>query len=250
MATLHTKEFMNLQQSLLNTERRMLVYNSSIAKKIAKNFSDKVNLLEFGAGIGTLANYFKTTKGLKPKCLEIDPNLKRILVDRGFKCYDNMQQVDELFDGVYTSNVLEHIEDDVHALKQIRSVMKPKSNLVVYVPAFQCLYSSWDNSVGHHRRYNKKELLSKMDDAGFDVTKVFYVDSLGFFASFAARILKHRASTKLKDEKAANYHVASPLVLFIYDRLFYRVSRIFDFLGFRYIFGKNILAVAKVKEKI
>jgi 16S rRNA A1518/A1519 N6-dimethyltransferase RsmA/KsgA/DIM1 with predicted DNA glycosylase/AP lyase activity len=60
---------------LMNTERSMLVYNSSIAKKIAKNFPYKGNVLEFGAGIGTLATLFKTTEGLKPKCLETDPNL-------------------------------------------------------------------------------------------------------------------------------------------------------------------------------
>ena len=128
--------------------------------------------------------------------------------------------------------------------------MKPQSNLVVYVPAFQCLYSSWDNSVGHRRRYNKKELLFKLDVAGFDVTKVIYVDALGFFASFAARIFGYKKSTELKDEKIANYRVADARVLILYDRLVYRVSRIFDFIGFRYIFGKNILAVAKVKKKI
>jgi SAM-dependent methyltransferase len=243
VVTLYIKE-------LMNTERCMLIYNSSIAKKISKNFPCKGNLLEYGAGIGTLATLFQATKGLKPKCLEVDLNLKRVLVDRGFKCYDNIQQIDELFDGVYTSNVLEHIEDDVHVLQQIRSVMKPQSNLVVYVPAFQCLYSSWDNSVGHHRRYNKKELLFKLDVAGFDVTKVIYVDTLGFFASFVARIFRYKKSAELKDEKIASYHVADARVLIFYDRLFYRVSRIFDFIGFRYIFGKNILAVAKVKKKI
>ena len=233
---------------LMNTERSLLVYNSSIAKKIAKNFPDKGNLLEFGAGIGTLATLFKTIKGLKPKCLEIDSNLKRVLVGRGFECYDNVQQIDELFDGVYTSNVLEHINNDVHALKQIRSIMKPQSNLVIYVPAFKCLYSSWDASVGHHRRYDKKEILFKLDAAGFEVTKIFYVDSLGFFASFAARIFGYKGSTKL-DEKTANYHVADARVLIFYDRLIYRVSRFFDFIGFRYILGKNIFVVAKVKKK-
>ena len=95
----------------------MLVYNASLSKKIYKSFPCKGNLLEYGAGIGTLATLLKTTEGLKPKCLEIDPTLKRILVERGFKCYDNIDQIDELFDGVYTSNVLEHINNDVHALK-------------------------------------------------------------------------------------------------------------------------------------
>ena len=130
-----------------------------------------------------------------------------------FDCYDNINQIDELFDGVYTSNVLEHIKDDVHALKQIRSVMKPQSNLVVYVPAFKCLYSPWDASVGHLRRYEKKELLSKLDAAGFEVTKIIYVDTLGFFASLIARIIGYKKSTELKDEKTVSYQVADARVL-------------------------------------
>ena len=126
--------------------------------------------------------------------------------------------------------------------------MKPQSNLVIYVPAFKCLYSSWDASVGHHRRYDKKEILFKLDAAGFEVTKIFYVDSLGFFASFAARIFGYKGSTEL-DEKTANYHVTDARVLIFYDRLIYRVSRLLDFIGFRYILGKNIFVVAKVKKK-
>ena len=128
--------------------------------------------------------------------------------------------------------------------------MKSQSKLVIYVPAFQCLYSSWDASVGHHRRYDKKELLLKLDAAGFEVTKIFYVDALGFFASFAARMFEYKKSINLEGEKKVNFHVADKRILIFYDRLFYRVSRFFDFIGFRYIFGKNILAVAEVKKGI
>ena len=72
----------------------MLVYNASLSKKIYKSFPCKGNLLEYGAGIGTLATLFEAREGLKPKCLEIDPDLKRVLVERGFKCYDNIEQID------------------------------------------------------------------------------------------------------------------------------------------------------------
>ena len=93
-----------------------------------------------------------------------------------------------------------------------------------------------------------EESVRVLDAAGFEVVKFFYVDSLGFFASFAARIFGYKGSTKL-DEKTANYHVADARVLIFYDRLIYRVSRFFDFIGFRYILGKNIFVVAKVKKK-
>ncbi len=62
----------------MTTERCMRVYNASISKKIFKSFPCKGNLLDFGAGIGTLATLFEVREGLKPKCLEIDPILKHV----------------------------------------------------------------------------------------------------------------------------------------------------------------------------
>jgi hypothetical protein len=89
-------------KDLMNTERCLLVYNSSIWKKISKNFACKGSLLEISAGIGTIATLFEAREGIKPKFLEIDTNLKHVIMERGFKCYNNIEQIDELFDGVYT----------------------------------------------------------------------------------------------------------------------------------------------------
>jgi 2-polyprenyl-3-methyl-5-hydroxy-6-metoxy-1,4-benzoquinol methylase len=103
--------------------------------------------------VGTLAQNWEVKTGIKPECLEIDNSLRTMLVDRGFKCHDKPESVTKTYDGIYTSNVLEHIEDDVETLRKIHGMLKPGCNLVIYVPAFMCLYSELDSSIGHYRRY-------------------------------------------------------------------------------------------------
>ena len=49
---------------------------------------------------------------MKPECLEIDDSLRNMLINRGFKCYDKPGSITKTYSGIYTSNVLEHIEND------------------------------------------------------------------------------------------------------------------------------------------
>ena len=65
-------------------------------------------------------------------------------------------------DLIYTSNVLEHIDDDLAALKQLRATLSPGGRIAIYVPAMQVLYSDMDRSLGHYRRYGRQELLAKL----------------------------------------------------------------------------------------
>lgn len=74
---------------------------------------------------------FKT--GVKPYCLEIDPNLLAVIKKRGFKCYQSFDRIKKKFDLIYTSNVLEHIKDDQLALNKLNSKLKDDGQLVIYV---------------------------------------------------------------------------------------------------------------------
>lgn len=69
---------------------------------------------------------------------------------------------DETVDLSYSLDVLEHIEDDRQAIRGTYRVLKPRSLLVVYVPAMPCHYSSMDEKVQHFRRYMRKELSNKL----------------------------------------------------------------------------------------
>ena len=83
------------------------------------------------------------------------------------------------FDSIVYVNVLEHIEDDAGELARIYESLRPGGHVCIFVPALQWLYSAHDASIGHYRRYYRKELISKLNTAGFEIVKVRYFDFAG-----------------------------------------------------------------------
>jgi glycosyltransferase involved in cell wall biosynthesis len=72
-------------------------------------------------------------------------------------------------DTVICLNVLEHIEDDLEALRNIRSMLEDGGRVVILVPSGQSIFNSLDEELGHFRRYSEAQLREKMTTAGFDV---------------------------------------------------------------------------------
>ncbi len=219
---------------LIAVEKYFREYNRDIVSKMSSYLKNARSVLEFGAGIGTLALEWKAQTGIAPQCLEIYENQLKILKERGFECYKSIEEISHGFQGIYTSNVLEHIENDEETLCHLYSLLNKDSIMVIYVPAFMCLFSQMDSAVGHYRRYGKKELLDKVKRAGFKPLECYFVDSIGFFACLYLRLFGYKRNQDFMYAK----HMK------LYDRLLYPVSRIFDRLGLRYLFGKNILLVA------
>lgn len=83
------------------------------------------------------------------------------------------------FDTIVCANVLEHVQDDVLALKCMGSLLKPKGKIVLLVPCHQFLFSALDTAEGHFRRYSKKDVEAKAARAGFTITAAFWFN---FFA--------------------------------------------------------------------
>jgi len=94
-------------------------------------------------------------------------------------------------DTIVCINVLEHLADDAGVLDSMFRVLGESGSLVLVVPAFSFLFGSIDRVVGHYRRYGKKELRSKLTAAGFSVSDLFYMNSLGVAGWFLNnRVLK------------------------------------------------------------
>ena len=214
-------------------------YNNHIVDLILSVHNNESEILDFGAGCGTLAKIIRRKTKNSPTCIEIDEYLKSILTKIGFKVFDDINKTKDRYDFIYSSNVLEHIYDDVKSLKQLESKLTKNGTLVLYLPAFQILYSDLDRSVGHFRRYSKKRILKITSDAGFKIDKMFYVDSIGFFCSFIIQILGW--NTK--------FGVGSKNSLKLYDKFIFPVSRFLDALGFKYILGKNIFVSLKKSQQ-
>ncbi len=93
-------------------------------------------------------------------------------------------------DTVVAFNVLEHIKEDVPALRSIAHMLMPGGRVVVLVPALPALYGSLDVELGHVRRYTRRTLTAAIEKAGFSVERVFYfnvVGSLGWWLSARVR---------------------------------------------------------------
>lgn len=226
-------------QELIYAESNLKNYNESIVGKLGfylnDNFTPK-KVLDFGAGTGTLSEIWREKFKTSPICIEIDPELQKTLVNRGFQTFQAVSSLPFKVDSVFTSNVLEHIEDDLEALISIGKSLKEGGRLAIYVPAFQILYSTLDRNVGHFRRYSRKELISKLEKSGFIVERCVYSDSIGFIASLLVKILHFNKDGVLCSKSS----------LKVYDKIIYPVSLFLDLIGLQYVFGKNLIAFAKL----
>ena len=136
-------------------------YNESIVNFFIDNVDKKTkSVLDFGAGIGTLAEIFYKKTSIKPECFEICKESQKILLQKGFKLQNEFLN-EEKYDLIYSSNVLEHIERDYETVADIKKMLKKDGHLIIFVPAFNFLFSEFDFKVGHFRRYNV-EMLKKI----------------------------------------------------------------------------------------
>ena len=131
-------------------------------------------------------------------------------------------------DTVICMNVLEHIEDDVAALRALGAVLRPGGRLILQVPNYPRLFGSLDRSYGHFRRYSKGSLLAAAPPSLAPV-EAFYLDAAGMALSLANRMLL-RASMPTGGQ-----------ILF-WDRVVVPMSRLIDPVLARSV-GKSVVAI-------
>ncbi|MGX7680265.1 class I SAM-dependent methyltransferase [Jatrophihabitans sp. DSM 45814] len=83
------------------------------------------------------------------------------------------------YSAVVAFNVLEHIPDDVEALRAFGGLLEPGGRVVIFVPAFEVAMSRFDRAIGHQRRYTRQSLTEAMTAAGLEVRTAHYVNAIG-----------------------------------------------------------------------
>jgi SAM-dependent methyltransferase len=195
------------------------------------------HVLEVGAGYGTVTQYFVVGR----RVVAVDSSAACAATLRGrFSGLPNVEvshvelhdyRSQEPFDSVVMINTLEHIPDDVAALRAMRQVLRPGGRAIVYVPAFNALFSEFDRKVGHQRRYNRRMMAASMEEAGLSPIVLRYVNLLGLPAWLVfSRLLRREPS----DERAAEF----------WDRTGTVASRWIE-MRVRVPIGLNILAVGQ-----
>ena len=188
------------------------------------------DVLDCGAGTGNFALQ-RRSDGISVVCVEPYGCWRGSLSSSELAAYPDISDIPlKSLDCTYSRNVLEHIEDDRATLEAIHERIRPEGRIIISVPAFNILYSKMDELVGHRRRYRRKDLVEKIEDAGFQVDTATYVDSLGFFLALVYRWIGNDSG------------VISSGSVKMYDRILFPLSRILDRLLFG-SFGKNLLVV-------
>ena len=206
-------------------------YNKLLLDLILQAARGRRRMLDFGAGIGTFSKLLRK-KGVDVVCVETDPHLADALIRDGFPTFTDLNQMpDASFEFIFTLNVLEHIEDDRAVLCRIGEKLKKGGRLLVYVPAFQCLWTSLDEKIKHYRRYRRSTLERLARSSGLSILETRYADSLGFFAALAFKILGNKQGD------------LSTRAVKFYDRYVVPPSRKLDVLFCR-LLGKNVYLIA------
>jgi SAM-dependent methyltransferase len=157
----------------------------------------KGEILEIGSGIGNVSEFF-LKDGANITLSDVRPGYCEILKNR-FKEYDCLKGVHLLdlvhpdflkmhsgllgrFDSVFAMNVVEHIEEDELALRNLHALLKPGGRIIILVPTGNWLYNGLDVSLKHFRRYAEKDMLRKLHSAGFSTERTWYFNALGILA--------------------------------------------------------------------
>ena len=102
---------------------------------------------------------------------------------------ENRRFAEDEIDTVIALNVLEHIEDDIGALKSMRSILASQGKVVLVVPAMPALYGSLDKNLAHFRRYSRESMSAALQSAGFKVSHISYWNRIGALGWFTNAVL-------------------------------------------------------------
>jgi SAM-dependent methyltransferase len=202
-------------------------------------------VLVVGAGPGTLTRHLADREllvALEPERRHVErlrsrfAGLPNVEVIQGDPASDEvlLPLRDRDLHSVVLANVLEHLPDDVEALRRFARVLRPGGNVVLVVPALQELFGPIDAAVGHHRRYDKRTLEKTLASAGYTVERIEWMNAAGIPGWWlTGRVLRRRQVPRLE--------------LQVYDRLAPTLARAEARLGEPPV-GMSLFAVARLPE--
>ena len=138
----------------------------------------KIKFLDIGCGAGKLMEEMQIRGevwGIDQSQAAVDFCHQRGLHNVHMGKFPQIKLLPRNFDVITCLDVLEHIQADGEAIKKIASLLKPGGRLIITVPAYQWLFSYWDQILHHVRRYEKAELVKKITAQGLTIKKCSFV---------------------------------------------------------------------------
>ena len=225
--------------------RRILL---SILNRYLSTSNGHRRILDVGCGTGTMLTHlaqFGDAQGV-----DVDLEAVGYCHDRGLQQVsqsgaDRLPFEKDTFDLVTALDVVEHIDDDLGALREMRRVLKPGGLLLLTVPAYRFLWGRQDDINLHKRRYVAGELRRRLRSAGFDVQRLTYMNAILFPAIAAIRLVRHVLPEPPKLESDFAFPAPQPLNVML-SAIFGSERHVLT--RFDIPFGVSIMALARRRD--
>ena len=182
-------------------------YYRAILSAFAPHLGQRV--LEVGAGIGTFAEHVLRARPdldltlLEPAGNNFPVLQRRFAGDRRVHVVNGYLEdysAGEQIDSMVLVNVLEHVEDDENFLRTAHAALQPQGGrILLFVPALPFVYGSLDREFEHYRRYTRPILRDRLEQAGFQLVDLRYVNILGVLPWFITGRVLRRTTLRSKD---------------------------------------------------
>jgi SAM-dependent methyltransferase len=203
--------------------------------------SQNSKILDVGCGTGAnlemLAN-FGESEGVdvSDDALEFC-KLKGLKVHKGLA--EKLPFADESFDVVTALDVVEHLDDDIAGLREMNRVLKTGGKTLIFVPAFMWLWGVQDDISNHRIRYTKKQIVERLNKAGFEIERATYANWTFFAPILVGRTIMKITGIKPESENNVNVSALNGIFgkIFSSERLWLK--------NFNFPFGVSIVITAK-----
>ena len=224
--------------------RRRII--AGFVEQICRQVTDRrARILDVGCGTG--ANLLMLSKYGDAEGVDVSEDALSFCHARGLDkvklgAAEELPYEDGTFDLVTAFDVVEHMDDDLAGLTEMRRVLRPGGRALLFVPTFMFLWGLQDDVSHHRRRYRLPELRRVLEQAGFEVERSTYAN-----ITFFAPILLMRKLMRLTGIKAASENrINVPALNGVLGRLLGAESTVLRYTNLP--FGVSGLCVARAKE--
>ena len=243
----HTYEIMNRVED----KHWWFVGRRAILESFLEGIKDKLKtqnkqLKILDVGCGTGANLEMLANFGEPQGVDVSDDALEFCRAKGLKVHKGLAEKlpfeDESFDVVTALDVVEHLDDDIAGLKEMNRVLKKSGRTLIFVPAFMWLWGVQDDISNHRIRYTKRQIVERLEKAGFEIERATYANWTFFAPILAGRTLMKITGIKPESENNVNVSALNGIFgkLFSSEKLWLK--------NFDFPFGVSIVITAKKKS--
>jgi SAM-dependent methyltransferase len=188
------------------TGRRQILANF-VADICSRVTDRRPRILDVGCGTG--ANLLMLSQYGDAEGVDVSQDALAFCHERGLEkvklgAAEELPYNDDTFDLVTALDVVEHLDDDLAGLREMRRVLRPGGRVLLFVPTFMFLWGLQDDVSNHRRRYRLPELRRVLEQAGFEIERTTYANITFFLPILLVRKLMRVTGIKAATENNIN----------------------------------------------